>query len=97
MYRYAQINKNGYVVSNSCLSGEVTAENMIPIPEEFDITDKKYVNGQWTEYTPEPAVEEPSEQAIMQAEVLLSQQEIIIKQKEHDEVLAEILLSQQTV
>ena len=48
MYRYAQINKNGYVVSNSCLSGEVTAENMIPIPEEFDITDKKYVNGQST-------------------------------------------------
>lgn len=40
---------------------------------------------------------EPTETELIQAELLLNQQEIIIKQNEHDEVLAAILLGQQTV
>lgn len=39
----------------------------------------------------------PTTTELIQAELLLNQQDIIIKQNEHDEVLAAILLGQQTV
>ena len=61
MFRYAQIDENGYVVSDSYLSGEVKSDNMIPISEDFDLTNKKYVNGEWVEYTPEPIEPEPTQ------------------------------------
>ena len=54
MFRYAQIDENGYVMSDSYLSGEVKADNMIIISDDFDLTNKKYINGKWVEYTPEP-------------------------------------------
>ncbi len=41
--------------------------------------------------------EEIPEQEVLSAEILLNQQDIIIKQREQDEVLAAILLSQQEV
>ena len=44
-----------------------------------------------------PKEPEPSETELIQAEILLNQAEIIAKQKEHDEVLAELLLGQQEV
>ena len=99
MYRYAQIDiETGMVVSDSYLSGEVKAYNMIPISEDFDLTNKKYVDGEWVEYTPEPIPEpEPTEQEIMQAEMLLNQMQIISTQQEQDEVLAEILINQMGV
>lgn len=62
MFRYAQIDEKGFVISDSYLSGEVKAEDMIAIAEGFDITNKKYVDGKWVEYTPEPIVEVPTEQ-----------------------------------
>lgn len=52
-YRYAQIDKYGYVVSDSRLSGKIIAENMIAIADDFDLTNKKYVNGEWIDYIPE--------------------------------------------
>ena len=52
-YRYAQIDNDGRVICDSYLSGEVIADYMIPITEEFDLTNKKYVNGEWVEYIPE--------------------------------------------
>lgn len=64
MYRYAQIDENGYVVSDSHLSGEVIKDNMIRISDDFDLTNKKYVNGEWVEYTPEPVIEQLSEQEV---------------------------------
>ena len=56
MYRYAQIDSEGYVVSDSYLSGEVIADNMIPLSEDFELKNKRYVNGEWVviEPTPEP-------------------------------------------
>lgn len=36
MYHYAQIDSNGYIVSISNLSGEVVADNMIPVPAGFN-------------------------------------------------------------
>lgn len=93
--RYAQINKDGFVVSDSNLSGEVEADNMIPLDDDgFDLANKRYVNGKWEEYTPEPAEPEPDEQDVVQAQILLNQADIIAKQQEQDEVLAEMLLQQ---
>lgn len=100
MYRYAQINDEGYVVADSYLSGEVIKDYMIPIAVDFDLKNKKYVNGEWVSYEPEPELQpelQPTETEMIQAELLLNQQEIIIKQNEHDEVLAAIFLKQQTV
>ena len=46
MIRYAQIDiETGIVISDSYLSGEVEAENLIQIEEDFDLTNKKYENG----------------------------------------------------
>lgn len=57
----------------------------------------KYENGEITaEYEKSPQAE-PTEQELIQAEILLNQAEIIAKQKEQDEVLAELLLGQQGV
>ena len=71
MYRYAQINENGIVVCDSYLSGKVTADHMIEIAEGFDLTNKKYVDGKWVEYTPEPIIEAltEQEQAILETAV----------------------------
>lgn len=54
MYRYAQINSEGYIVSDSYLSGEVIADNMIPLSEDFDLKNKRYVNGEWIVVEPKP-------------------------------------------
>lgn len=103
MIRYAQIDsKTGLVISDSYLSGEVEAENMIQIEEDFDLTNKRYVDGNWIEYVPESNETENnnneteiSDAELIQAEMLLNQESIIAKQKEHDEILAELLLGQQ--
>lgn len=56
MFRYAQINSDGYVVGESFLNGEVQSDNMIPIEQDFDLTNKKYnkESQQWEIYEPEP-------------------------------------------
>ena len=97
MIRYAQINtKKGIVTVDSYLSGEVEAENMIRIDEDFDLTNKKYENGKWVEYVPKVSeIEETVSNEEIQAEIFLNQAEIISKQNEHDEILAELLLGQQ--
>jgi hypothetical protein len=54
-YHYAQIDiETGYVISESWLSGEVVAPHMIPIADDFHPYNKKYVDGEWVDYTPEP-------------------------------------------
>lgn len=103
LIRYAQIDLDtGMVVSDSYLSGEVEAENMIQIEESFDLTNKRYIDGNWIEYVPESNETENnnneteiSDAELIQAEILLNQESIIAKQKEHDEILAELLLGQQ--
>ena len=52
-YRYAQINEEGIVVGDSHLSGIVGVSNMVSIEDNFDLTNKKYVNGEWVKYVPE--------------------------------------------
>lgn len=55
--RYAQITDSGYVISDSHLTGKVGLPDMIPIPDDFDLTNKKYVGGKWESYTPAPPPE----------------------------------------
>lgn len=70
MYRYAQITDSGYVVGDSYLSGEVDYPNMIPISDDFDLTNKRYVDGKWESYTPVPPPEpQPSEIEKLKARV----------------------------
>lgn len=96
MFRYAQINiETGRVICISELSGKVDAPDMIPIENTGDVFNKKYVDGKWVDF--EKKDPEPTETEVIQAEILLNQAEIIAKQKEHDEVLAELLLGQQEV
>ena len=98
MFRYAQISDEGLVVSNSYLKNKIDKPNMVPIPADFDLNNKKYVDGEWVEYTPKSEPEpEPTEEELTTAELLLNQADIIAKQNEQDEVLAEILLNQMGV
>lgn len=97
--RYAQIIiETGAVIGDSYLSGQVDKPNMIPIADDFDLTHKRYVNGEWITFTPKPSEpqEEVSEQDLVNAEILLNQAEILSNQNATDEVLAEILLNQVT-
>lgn len=67
MYHYIQIDENGYVVSDSWLSGEVVADNMILVSEDFDSTNKKYENGKWVEYVPETPAHAPTQLDVIEA------------------------------
>lgn len=98
--RYAQINtETGHVISDSHLSGEVESMDMISIADDFDLRNKKYIDGEWVEFTPEPSEpeEEISEQDIVNAEILLNQATMLSKQEDMDAVLAEVLLNQMSV
>ena len=59
MFRYAQVNEKGYVVSDSHLSGVVEAENMIPLAPDFDLTNKRWNGTGWEKYEPEPVSVQP--------------------------------------
>lgn len=97
MYRYAQIDiDTGIVVGDSYLSGEVELENMIPISDDFDLKNKKYVDGEWVAYSPKP-IEEPIAQEEVNATILLNQATILTNQENTDEVLSQILLNQFSV
>lgn len=68
--RYAQIADSGYVISDSYLTGEIELPDMIPISDDFDLTNKKYVGGKWESYTPAPPPEpQPSEMEILKEQV----------------------------
>lgn len=70
--------------------------------EKYEHTDEltewegNAVAGGYFTVMPEP-VPEPTEDDLIQAEMLLAQQEILINQQSQDEVLATILLAQQGV
>ena len=95
---YAQLNEENICIGISQLSGKVAAENMIELASyDTGILGKKYVDGKWEDVEHPEEEAEPTDEEIIQAEMLLNQAGIIAKQNEHDEVLAEILLGQQEV
>ena len=74
LFRYAQVDERGLVVSDSCLSGKVNADNMIPLEDNFDLTGKKwdFELKDWVEYVPEPTPEpeyEPTQLDNIEAQV----------------------------
>lgn len=85
MYRYAQIDlETGIVVSDSRLSGEINYPYMIPISDDFDLTNKKYVNGEWVEYEPEPEpVPKPTQLDTMQQNQLALMEAVADQYEEH--------------
>jgi len=92
---YAQLDMNNICVGLSQLSGEVQAPNMLQI-ENYDTTlmGKKYENGVWVEVPPEPMpIPEPTEEEIVQAELLLNQLLMQEQLNSIDEVNAQILLN----
>jgi hypothetical protein len=74
LYRYAIINEEGIVYGVSQLAGEVIQSDMILISDDFDVINKKYVNGEWVDYTPEPIPEtivEPTNSEIAQTQLTM--------------------------
>ncbi len=67
--RYAQINDNGICFADSYLSGEVHADNMIPLNENaVSPLGKKYNNGVWVEVEqPQLPQQESDTEIIMQS------------------------------
>ena len=94
-FYYAEINENNVCIALLDTPTEITDNDKMILTDTYDLSvlGKKYNNaweavGTTSEYM-------PTETEMIQAEMLLNQQEIIIKQNEHDEVLAAILLGQQ--
>lgn len=72
MPRYIQITEEGYIVSDSQLSGEVEDKLMIPVDSDFQCGSIKYdfETGEWVEYIPEPTPEpepEPTAEEMLNA------------------------------
>ena len=59
-YRYAQVDEQGYIISDSYLSGVVESPLMIPLSSEDDIDGKKYnfETKQWEVVEQEEIIEE---------------------------------------
>lgn len=98
-FYYSEINENNVCIAVLDTPTEITDNEKMILTDTYDLSvlGKRFNNGVWE--TVETSTEEytPTETELIQAELLLNQQEIIIKQNEHDEVLAAILLGQQTV
>ena len=94
MFIYAQLNEENICIGISQLSGEMNVSNMVLL-EEYDasIAGKKYEDGIWVEVIREPAVEMPTEQEIIQAEMLLNQIQLIEQMNAIEMANAEILLN----
>ena len=95
MYIYAQLNQDNICVGLSQLSGEVKADNMVLL-EDYDISiaGKKYEDEIWVEVPPEPMpIPEPTEEEIVQAELLLNQLLMQEQLNSIDEINAQILLN----
>ena len=93
---YAQLNEEGICFSILDTPAELPPTDSIVQMPTYDssVLGKKYENGVWTEI---PEKEEFSETDILQAQSLLNQQKIMIRQEEMEKVLAEILLNQQRI
>ena len=77
---YAQINDENICIAVSNLSGEVSADNLIPL-EVFDATvlGKKWTGDGWEDVPqpePEPVTPQPTNAELM-AEIKKSQQDVI--------------------
>ncbi|MBQ5615450.1 MAG: flagellar basal-body rod protein [Peptococcaceae bacterium] len=80
MHYYAELDENNICKAVSDLSGKVDKPTIIPI-DFYDVSllGKQYNNGKWLEVEQPETVYEPTEQEIIQAEILLNQAKIMAK------------------
>ena len=100
---YIKVNEENLVIAT--MSGKPLSKGYIKITSEEASKLLDFGNGAEYSYNHETckvtkvseAVEEPTEEELITAELLLNQADIMAKQAEQDEVLAEILLNQMEV
>lgn len=63
MFTYVQIAEDGTIIGISYLSGEIDSPNLIRVPDDFDITNKKWNGKEFIEFIPE--VEEKTKTQIV--------------------------------
>ena len=77
---YAEINQDNICFALLETDNEINKPTMIQIEGmNTNVLGRKYENGEWIDVEPEPVTTEPNEQEIIQAELLLSQQEILTR------------------
>lgn len=61
IHMYAQVNlETGMIEVISYIAGDVYNESLILVPDDFDPINKKYVDGEWVEYIPDPDPDIPT-------------------------------------
>lgn len=58
MYRYVRVDIDGLPIEDFWYSEEVHETDKIPIPLDFNLTNKKYVDGEWVDINPVPEWEQ---------------------------------------
>ena len=77
---YAEINQDNICFALLETDNEINKPTMIQIENmDTNVLGRKFENGEWIDVEPEPVTTEPNEQEIIQAELLLSQQEILTR------------------
>ena len=77
---YAEINQDNICFALLETDNEINKPTMIQIESmNTNVLGRKYENGEWVDVEPGPVTTEPNEQEIIQAELLLSQQEILTR------------------
>ena len=77
---YAEINQDNICFALLETDNEINKPTMIQIESmNTNVLGRKFENGEWIDVEPEPVTTEPNEQEIIQAELLLSQQEILTR------------------
>lgn len=92
MIKYALVNEKGIVYGISNLKNKVDNANMILISDDFDTTNKKYVNGEWVKYEPKPLpipTPEPTQLDIIQGMVAKSNEEL--RQEGYDNCVMDMI------
>lgn len=90
MYRYALVKDDGTIYGTSQHAHSINSANMILISNDFDTTNKKYVNGEWVEYEPEPLpTPEPTQLDIIQGMVAKSNEEL--RQEGYDNCVMDMI------
>lgn len=57
MYRYVKVDSGGLPVEDFWYQEEIEEEGKIPIPTDFNLSNKKYSDGKWVDIVPIPSWE----------------------------------------
>ena len=92
---YAEIDEGG--ICFHVTDNELPESDFIIKTDNPNVLGMKYENGDWVEALTSETELEPTEEEILQAELLLNQMEILANQNAQDKTLAAILLNQMEV